>query len=201
MESKEEIANRFLQLVNKNYDEYKKKWISHNNQKGMTFDEDVFSQTILSIYDKIKKSGINDSSDKGLENYFFKSVIMNNKRELLYPYQSRRDKNVEPFDVLKNTFDDSDLSMIKKEEARKSFFQYHILKTAQDNFDLETFKVFRLFYLDGKMTYTKLTKLTGVKNAKKKILEVRNWLQNNISKEELNKEFEIWYDLEHNNFW
>ena len=201
MLNNEEIANKFLLLVNNNYDEYRKKWRTHNVQRGQVFDDDVFSQTILSIYDKIIKSGVSDSSDKGLENYFFKSVIINNKREVLYPYISRRDNNVEPFDILKDALDDSNIEEMKKNEARKQYLQYHILKAAQDNFDIESFRVFRLFYLYPKMTYARLQRITNVKNVKKKILTVRGWLQEHLSKEELNKEFENWYEEERENFW
>lgn len=201
MTSNEETARRFLQLVNSHYDEYKKKWRTHNMQKGQVFDDDVFSQTILTIYDKILKSGVSDPSDKGLENYFFKSVMMNNRRELLYPYLSKRDMNVEPFDVMKDLLDDSDIDGLKKEEARRQYFMYHLLKEVQDTFDMETFRIFRIFYLYPKMTYTRLQNLTKIKNVKKKILNVRNYLQENIDRNRLNSEFEEWYSEEKDNFW
>lgn len=170
-------------------------------RKGQAFDDDVFSQTILTIYDKILKSGVSDPSDKGLENYFFKSVMMNNRRELLYPYLSKRDMNVEPFEVMKDLLDDSDIEGLKKEEARKQYFMYHLLKEVQDTFDMETFRIFRIFYLYPKMTYTRLQNLTRIKNVKKKILNVRNYLQENIDRNRLNSEFEEWYSEEKDNFW
>lgn len=194
-------AKEFLNVVAKNYDILKKTWAKHQAKKQREFDEDVFQDTILSIYDLIQRNGIQDDTEQGYLNYFFKSFNINIVREKQYARESKRDKTLDVFDYLKPIIDDSDTEEIKKQEAYKQFLSYHTLKIAQEHFDAETFGCFRIYYLNKGMTYEKLKNLTKVKDCKKKVLTVREWLKENISKEELNKEFNEWYNNENKNFW
>lgn len=51
----EEQAQKYLNYVNSHYDDYSKKWKKYLIEKQMTFDEDVYSNTILKVYDYIIK--------------------------------------------------------------------------------------------------------------------------------------------------
>lgn len=49
-------AEKYLNFVNSHYDDFKKKWSKHLHDKNIQFDEDVFSDTILKVYDYISKN-------------------------------------------------------------------------------------------------------------------------------------------------
>lgn len=51
----EEQAEKYLNYVNSNYDAFKKKWMKHIYDRQMTWDDDVFSDTIVKVYDYIIK--------------------------------------------------------------------------------------------------------------------------------------------------
>ena len=43
------------------------------------------------------------------------------------------------------------------------------------------------------MTYERLREITKIKDAKKRVLQVRTWLQENLTKKQLIKEFNKYY--------
>lgn len=43
------------------------------------------------------------------------------------------------------------------------------------------------------MTYKQLTDKTGIKGVRQKILDVKQWLKDNLTKEEINKAFQLAY--------
>lgn len=201
VKTKEEQAEKFLTVISENYGSIKKKWRRHQVEKHRDFDDDVFSETIISIYDLIKRKGIQDDTDDGYLNYFFKAFNINTAREKQYAREAKKDKSQDVFDYLKYTIDDTNIEEIKKQEAYKQYVTYHTLKKAQEHFDEVTFRCFRIYYLYKGMTYEKVKNLTKVKDCKKRILEVRKFLQENLDKGELNKQFNEWYSLESSNFW
>lgn len=85
---KEEQAKRFLEVVSENYDDLKKKWAKYQSDKHREFDDDVFSETILSVYNLILKNGLKEQNDDAYLNYFFKSFNINTAREKQYARES-----------------------------------------------------------------------------------------------------------------
>ena len=81
---KSEQSSRFLKFANEHYEDYKKKWAKYLYDRQVYFDEDVFSETVLKVYDYINTNGIKDDSDSGLANYWFKAFNINIKREKQY---------------------------------------------------------------------------------------------------------------------
>lgn len=199
--TKEEQAEEFLNVVSRNYDFLKKTWTKYLKDKHKEFSDDIFQDTILSIYDLIKRNGIQDDSEQGMLNYFFKAFNINIVREKQYSREAKKDNTQDVFEYLKPRVDDSDLEELKRIESYKQYVAYHTLLKAQENFDEVTFRCFRIYYLYKGMTYEKLKVLTKVKDCKKRVLQVREWLKNNLSKEELNKQFNEWYNNEKNFFW
>ena len=52
------------------------------------------------MYDYINKNGINDTTDSGFANYFFKAFNINIKREKQYSRNVNRDKNIDATEEL-----------------------------------------------------------------------------------------------------
>lgn len=192
---REEQARKFLYFVNSNYEKYKKKWAKYLFDRNIVFDEDVFSDTILKVYDFIMKNGINDDSEEGLANYWFKSFQTNTKREKLYSRNASRDLNVDAtaeLDLRPNG--DRELEKKLMMETYSDFSVIYMLEKVEQNFDMLTFYCFRLYYLLNKMTYSKLKDITKVKDCKKRVVTAKKWLEENITKEELDRAFEKWYN-------
>ena len=193
MENKE-IADKFLQLVNRKYSDFKKKWAKHAIEKGIEFDEDVYSDSIIKVYDYIVKNGMKDSSDEGLANYFFRSFITNSKREKVYAREKLKDMNVDACEEGdKDDNGETELQHKIRNEIYGDYAMYYILRLVEENFDSITFHCFRLYYIVNKMTYERLREVTKVKDAKKRVLQVRSWLQDNLTKKQLIKDFNKYY--------
>jgi hypothetical protein len=63
----------------------------------------------------------------------------------------------------------------------------------EDNWDDEHFLLFRLKYLVPQMTYKKLQEKTQAKKCRQKVSDVKNWIKENVSKEEVKNAFNIMY--------
>ena len=106
-------ARKYLNLANDKYLDYLKKWRTHIQDKGYDWDEDVFSDTILKVYDNILKNGIKHDSEEGLSNYWFKSFIVNIKREKQYSRNLYRDMNVDASEELDKEYNGDDELKLK----------------------------------------------------------------------------------------
>lgn len=194
---KSEQASRFLKFANEHYDDYKKKWAKYLYDKQVDFDEDVFSDTILKVYDYIEKNGINDTTYSGLANYWFKSFNTNIKREKQYSRNVNRDKNIDATEELSKEMNGEDELKLK---IRRHVFEdwsiVYILRLVEDNFDSISFHCFRLYYILDKMTYSKLREITKVPDSKKRVVTIKNWLKYNLTKQKMEKEFSKYYDCD-----
>lgn len=202
MMSNEEQAKKFLEVVSNNYDDCLKKWRKYQTDKNMEFDDDVFQDTILKIYDKIMRSGIQEDTEQGMLNYFFKSFQRNTRREFQYSRNAYRDKNCDVFSLLEAVDNgDEEIENKRKQEAWSQFVAYNILKIVEENFDDITFRCFRIYYMMKEMPYAKLTQVTNVRNAKKRVVDVKKWLQTNVDKSLLLKQFAEWYEENNDLIW
>ena len=188
----EENATKFLQYVNENYDYLKSHLLAYcKNSKKLQFDEDVFSDTYMKIYDKIMKDGIIDNSPKGFENYFFMAFRTNIRREKQY---SRNAKRIDMGGNVPTSFHEEYQSSKLTEEEKlkqdlyKDFSTLYLFKKVEDNFPAEYLYLFKLKVFE-KITYQELVKRTGIKNCRQKVAEVKQWLKDNVTKEEIDKEF------------
>lgn len=194
---KSEQASRFLEFANEHYDDYKKKWAKYLYDKQVDFDEDVFSDTILKVYDYIEKNGINDTTDSGLANYWFKSFNTNIKREKQYSRNVNRDKNIDATEELSKEMNGEDELKLKiRRHVYEDWSIFYILRLVEDNFDSISFHCFRLYYILDKMTYSKLREITKVPDSKKRVVTIKNWLKDNLTKQKMEKEFSKYYDCD-----
>lgn len=185
-------ADRFLSWAGKNYDYQKdklQKWCSHNKYR---FDEDIFSDTIIKVYDIIQRNDIKDPSDKGFDDYFFIAFKNNLKREKEYCRTKNRmeitglTKQYE--DYYNNANDSSTVKIMK--DLKEDFSVLYLLRLVEGNFDSEHLYCFKMKFL-YKLTYKQLQRQTNIKNSRQKVIDVIHWLKNNLTKDELEKAFEL----------
>lgn len=188
-------ARKYLNLANDKYLDYLKKWRTHIQEKGYDWDEDVFSDTIIKVYDNILKNGIKDDSEEGLSNYWFKSFIVNIKREKQYSRNLYRDMNVDASEELDKEYNgDDELKLKIRRHIYDDWLSVRLLQIVEQNFTSREFRCFRLYYIVPKMTYEKLRDLTKIKDCKKIVNTIKKWLIENTDKHQLDKEFSKWYD-------
>lgn len=191
----EQQANEYLQWMNRNYSQQKKKFSAYCHDSGLKWDEDVFSDTYMKIYDKILKDGIDDDSEAGFDNYTFMAFKMNIRREALYARNQKRDNNVTNIPAVYEDWIGRQLTEGEKlkSDLFKDFSLLFLMYQVEKNFDAEHFYLFRLKTFDKTMTYQKLQDFTGIKNCRQKVVEVKNWLKDNVKKEDIRKEFDSIY--------
>lgn len=191
----DEIANKYLKWINDNYDSQKSKLLAFCHDKNYKFDEDIFCDTYLKIYEKIKKNGMEDCSDSGFDNYTFMAFKINLKREEQYSRNQKKDSNVTNVSELYEEWYNSNSKTCSQKlisDLRKDFYTLYLLSKAEENFDSEHFYLFRLKTFTN-MTYAKLSEHTGIKGCRQKVVDVKNWLKQNVSKAEVDKAFEETY--------
>lgn len=193
MEQNNEIlANDFLEWVNKNYETQKQKLKAYCFNKKQPFSEDIYHSTILKVYDKILRKGILDNSDKGIENYCFLSFKMNTNREKLYARNINRDRNITDIEhIYDKYYNDTESSAAEKVQSdlRKDFFALYLLKKVEDEFGDELLHLFQMKFF-SKHTYKQIKERTTIPQSRQKILQIRDWLRKNVTKDELDKKYQ-----------
>lgn len=188
-------ANKYLKWVNDNYDSIKNKLISFCNDKNYTWDEDTFSDTYLKIYEKILKQPLQDDTDKGFDGYTFMSFKINTMRNKQYARNQKRDGNVIDIGKAYETYVNANSKTEREKilnDLRKDYFCLYLMRKAETQFDQEHFYLFRLKTFEN-ITYKQLADKTGLKGVRQKVVNVKNWLKDNVSKEEVEKAFEEEY--------
>lgn len=189
-------AKRFINYINDHYQELYNRFQAFCNDKNYTFDPDIFQDTILKCYQLIDKQGyMKDTTDKGIENYFFMSFKQNLQRESQYARNMKRDNNIVNLQGANEVYLNSLLTEQEKlkSDLYKDFATLYLLKQVEDNFDTEHFYLFRLKVFDKTMTYRKLSEKTGIKGCRQKVVDCKNWLKQNVKQEDIRKEFDTIY--------
>lgn len=157
----EKRAKEFLELSGKLYVKNREKW------KTMVdgFDEDIYNDTIIKVYESILKGA---DTEGDLVGYWFKSFKNNLNRNKDYSHKKNKD-DIDVMDVLK-----------EKEYEENNINLYYstisdILLKVKNQFNRKTFEVFRMYLLCN-MSYEKLNELTGLSDCKERISKVRRWL-------------------------
>lgn len=188
----------FINYISDHYNQLYYKYRQFCKEKYYEWSEDIFQDTIVNCYSAITKKGkLQDTTNQGIENYFFKSFKMNIMREKQYARNQKRDLNVEADDVdvmyeewTNNNKEDARTKIVS--DMWKDFSCLYIMMLVEEQFDDEHFYLFRLKHLCN-MTYKQLTDKTGIKGVRQKILDVKQWLKQHLTKEEINKAFQLAY--------
>ena len=198
----QEKADNYLIWFSHHYQELKGKYAKFCKENNYEWDEDIFSDTYLKIYDFIIKNGIKDDTPHGMSGYTFMSFKNNIRNEQRYCRSRLRDKNVSP-DNINDLYEEfynktQDSSRVKLEhDLFQDFSILYIMLRVEERFDPEYVYLFKTKTLTKGMTFKKLqTEHKNIKSTRKKILEVQHWIRENITKEEIRKEFnELYGDL------
>ena len=191
-------ADKFLKWINDNYQFQKDKLQAFCNDKKYEFDDDIFSDTYLKIYEKILKYGIIDDSEKGFDNYFFIAFKVNTLREKQYARNQKRDGNVINLTGAYEKHKNSELTEQEKlkSDLYKDFATLYLLHKAEQNFDQESFNLFKQKVFEKGLTYKQLQERTCIKGCRQKVVTIKNWLKDNVKQSEVKEEFDnIYGDL------
>ena len=188
-----EKAEGFMTFVGDNLEKLKETNKRYADSKLGGFDEDVFYDTILKIYDKILKESIIDDTPEGMANYLFKSFKTNVMREKQYARNKKEDLNYDQDNIptaYENWYEQNNISAKEKllSDLRKDFFTLRLAEIVEENFDAEHFYLWRLKVFMG-YTYKDLAEKTKIPSVRNKVLEVMDFLRENVKKEYLEKEF------------
>ena len=187
-----ELAEEYMNYISTIYEEYIEVFSNMYN------DEDLAGEVLLKTYNCIKNNGLptidldteEDLKKKVFKNYFFISAKLTNITKKKYQQKSPNDrvtnKNID-------TIDDLPTEEKIRNQIYKDYKVMYIVKKVEENFDAIDYRCFRLYHLLKNMTYAKLRQLTGIKNAKMRVITINKWLRQNITEqhimESFNKEF------------
>ena len=190
-----EDATKFINTINDHYETVKKELQSYCDSVGERFDEDIFQDTILKCYLLVEKNGeMKDSSYQGCKNFMFQAFKRNLKREQQYARNQKRDANVTNLSKHNEVYLNSKLTQEEKlkSDLYKDFATLYLMKRVEEEFDDEHFYLFRLKTFSN-MTYAQLSEKTGIKGCRQKVVDVKNWLKENVTTKEIKDEFEEIY--------
>jgi hypothetical protein len=90
-------------------------------------------------------------------------------------------------DYYNSTNTDARIKIIN--DMYKDFSVLYIVMLVEQNFDQEHLYLFKMKELIPDMTYKKLAEKTQMKAVRQKVVEVKNWLKANVTKEMIKEEF------------
>lgn len=154
------------------------------SNKSITFDEDILSDTVLRVAEKILAKGIADPTTNGFENFFFMSFKNNIMRERQY---ARNAKRVEVSDIWSAVKDVSGEDTINKIEldVQKDFSAVYLLKKVESKYGPAFAHLFTQKYFLGETYKEMRQKHPDIPKLREKLLEAKKWLQETTTKEEI----------------
>lgn len=158
------MKQEFLTYVANNFKTIKNKFELQIKRVGLSFDEDIFSDTILKCNEKLKESNIND---KEMLYYFWMAFKNNTLREIGYL------RNNTTGQIPEDIIDDDD-------DEKIDLFDV-VTKLIIDEFGEEIYQLFSL-HANG-MTYEELYKITKQENLKYTFRKVREYVRGKVKKE------------------
>ena len=148
-------ADDFLTYSGQYYDTNKKKWAARLKKLGLAFSEDTYQNTILYVYDYLNKHIDNKLDEMSIEGFFYKSFLINTKREKDYAYNSKRDDDLDVLKYLDDFPVDDKPILLEDIEGLKTLTPIEL-------------NLFLIYYLTD-ITYTELEELTNIKDVRYKI--------------------------------
>ena len=198
MEQQMPDCELFINHVGKHYASIETKLKMLSGRNHQPFDKDAYQEVIIKCYKRIQTKGtLNDKTPYGIESYLIKSYFNflvdikrsaeKQKRDLNYNSDNIQDL----YEKFYNSNNDTARTKIAS-DLFKDFSILYIMTRVEDNFDQESFYLFRLKHL-CELTYRQVYEKTHIKGARQKILEVKQWLKDNIIKEDIKKAFNAIY--------
>ena len=190
-----EIAESYATWFAENINEQRTKLKAYCWHNRLTYDDDIFYNTYLNVYEKIASSGIRDATPEGFDKYFFLAFKNNTLREEQYCRNRLRNNDLIDINRAYEKYVNSTKTTAREKilsDLRTDFYVNYLfirLENAEeiDPVDMYCFKVKNL--LEG-VTYKKLVQITSIKDARTRVLRCKRWLQENVKKEEIEKAFD-----------
>lgn len=171
----EKRAREFLDITGRYYEKNKVKWTSLIKHIGLSFDEDIYNETILNVYEKINgEKEFDEKGDDEIIAYWYKSFINNLKRDKHYSRHNRTDDDV--MEILK------DAEYVVENQHLYFTTMRLLLEKLKAEYDGLSYHIFKMYYLIPEMTYDELSATVGF-NVKSKISRMRNWLKENVKQD------------------
>ena len=189
---------KFITYIGAHYNDIKDKLQMLCRKNGQQFSEDSYHDVILKCHKAIKKKGkLKDSSAYGIESYLIRSY-MNHEIDLKRVANvAKRDLNYNSDNITElheKWYNDnhSDAREKIKSDMYKDFSCLFIMSKVEDNFDQEHFYLFKLKTL-ANLTYKQLQDKTKIKASRQKVINVKNWLKDNVTKDDIKSAFNAMY--------
>lgn len=188
----------FISHIGTHYNEIEEKLKMLSGRNKQPYDKDAFQESIVKCYTYIKKKvKMKDTSPYGIESYLIRTYLNYIKEIKRSAQTAKRDFNYnsdnigEIYERYYNA--NNDTAKIKiASDLFKDFSILYIMTQVEDNFDQESFYLYRLKTLSN-LTYQQIAQKTQNKGSRQKILEVKEWVKNNIFKDDVRKAFNIIY--------
>lgn len=155
-------GDEFLEYAGMRYEVNRKKWKTRLSKMGLSFDEDIYQDTLLKLYDHFNEYPYTGDVD----GYWYQAFVNNIRRDARYSYHKRDDD----VDVLKYLDEQPYEPPKVYTELFKNLSQY------EDDIDYHLFRIYHL----GNMGYKEIEDLTGVKDVRNKIRRIRIMLDDNF---------------------
>ena len=167
----EKRAKEFLDISAKYYNEFKAKWTSLLQHVGLCFDDDIYNDTIIRIYDKLMNEEDLEKTEDEIIAYWCKSFINNIKRDKKYS----RNKKVEDIDVIELLKD-----RVCEVEVQHLYYPTirYLLEVIKKEFNDEYFQLFKFYYLT-KFSIDDISEVVDY-NVKQRIMKMKNYLRDNV---------------------
>lgn len=192
----------FLDYVGKNYDKIQGKIKIICGRNKQPYNQDFLQDSIIRCHNAIKKRGyIKDKTPYGIESYLIKSYFTNVREDKRAAINAKRDLNYNSDNIstlYEDWYNDNNVSALTKikEDLFKDYSILYLITVVEENFDQEHSYLFKLKNLSKDMTYKKLADKTHIKGCRQKVLEVKEFLQENVTKEQIKESFnEIFSEL------
>ena len=164
----ERRAREFLNLSATLYDTNKKKWKKMLENMGLQFDEDVYSDSILKVYDAIMKG---EDIEGDMVGYWYRCFLNNIKRNKQYSFNSKRE-DIDVVDYLKDKAELETTADIYYPTIRE------LLEKVKNNYDIKSYHLFKIYYMTH-ITFEELSEIVGY-DVKTKIMKIKKWLKENV---------------------
>ena len=191
----ENDATIFLNYINDNYDKVGGTLKLLSAQRKMKYSEDAFHESILRCHKAIEKKGfLKDKSAYGITSYLIRSYFNLINEEKRSAKVKKRDQNYNSDNIggLYEDYYNSNFTDARQKVVSDLFRDYavlYVMMVAEQNFDSEHFYLFKLKELCKDMTYKKLSEKTKIKGVRQKVVEVKRFIQANVTKDEIRKSF------------
>lgn len=192
----------FLNYVNDNYNQVQDKLKILCGRNKQRYNQDYLQESIIRCHNAIKKKGfLKDKTPYGIESYLIRAYFNLVREDKRAAINAKRDLNYNSDNIstlYEDWYNDNNVSALTKikEDLFKDYSILYLITVVEENFDQEHSYLFKLKNLSKDMTYKKLADKTHIKGCRQKVLEVKEFLQENVTKEQIKESFnEIFNEL------